>query len=78
MYKATTRKVGNSIMISIPKELHPVNNQEYLFYKTKAGDIIMTPKIKNPFTNDQKFVDASDNTDFEFKSMKEMPKDIVR
>lgn len=72
MLSATTRKVGNSVMISIPKDLTPQSGVDYLFNKTKSGSIVMVPKIDNPYTSDQEFTDADDNEIFETASMKEM------
>lgn len=69
MADSTTRKVGNSIMISIPKELHPEDGKTYIMKKTSNGTIIMAPKISNPFTSNEKFEDADDNENFEIESM---------
>lgn len=69
MSQATTRKVGNSIMISIPKELHPESNKEYIITRTKNGAFIMTPKIGNPFSSDEAFQDTP--SAFEIQAMKE-------
>lgn len=71
MVTSTTRKVGNSIMISIPKELHPKKGEEYLFHKTESGAIIMAPRIKNPFKSNEKFEPAKDNEIFEKQAMKD-------
>lgn len=70
MADSTTRKVGNSIMISIPKELHPETGKTYMMKKTKNGTIIMAPKISNPFASNEEFKDVDDNKDFEIESMK--------
>lgn len=75
MTTSTTRRVGNSIMISIPKELHPKNGKEYLFHKTKNGAIIMAPKIKNPFKSDEKFKAAKDDEIFEKEAIKDWDND---
>lgn len=72
MLNAKTRKVGNSIMISIPQELSPKPDKEYVVEETKNGAIIMTPKIKNPFKSSQKFETADDNKIFETASIKEL------
>lgn len=65
MASAKTRKVGNSIMISIPKELNPKSGKEYIFSKAKNGSIVMVPKIDNPFTSDKPYYDDNLNQDFE-------------
>lgn len=71
MITARTRQIGNSIMIEIPKELHPIKDQEYLFYKTDSGAIIMVPRIKNPFKSKAEFQPAADNVCFEKQSIKD-------
>lgn len=70
MAESTIRKIGNSIMVSIPKELKPENEKTYIMKKTSNGTILMVPKIKNPFSSDEEFKDANDNNDFEIESMK--------
>lgn len=72
MLNSKTRKVGNSIMISIPAELSPVANKEYVITRTKSGAIILAPKISNPFKSSHKFVPADDNDSFEIESAKEL------
>lgn len=72
MLQSRTRKVGNSIMISIPKELSPEANNEYIIVKTKSGAFIMTPKLPNPYKSSQKFEPADDNEIFEIESSKEI------
>lgn len=75
MADSTTRKVGNSIMISIPKELHPEDGKTYIMKKTSNGTIIMAPKISNPFKSNEEFKDAEDNENFEIASMKRWTND---
>lgn len=72
MLKARTRKVGNSIMISIPKELAPQANVEYIVAKSKGGTLIMAPKISNPYKSSQEYIPAKDNAIFEKESIKEI------
>lgn len=68
MSQAKTRKVGNSVMISIPKELHPEINKEYIITRTKNGAFIMAPKISNPFSSNEDFQDSPSL--FELQAMK--------
>lgn len=62
MLTAKTRKVGNSIAISIPSQLCVEAGVEYVVYKNKSGAITLAPKIQNPFTSDEEFV--KDTQDF--------------
>jgi antitoxin component of MazEF toxin-antitoxin module len=55
MLTTKTRKVGNSVIVSIPKPLNVELNTEYVIYKSQNGSLIFTPKIKNPFTSDQHY-----------------------
>lgn len=56
MLTAKTRKVGNSIAISIPSQLSVEPGVEYVVYKSKQGAITLAPKIQNPFTSKEEFV----------------------
>jgi len=49
MPTATTRKIGNSVSIAIPKQLGVEPGVDYLIYKEKNGTIVMAPRIGNPF-----------------------------
>lgn len=61
MLLVTSRKVGNSVSISIPSELNPKIGQQYLIYKSKNGSLTLVPKIKNPFKDENSiFVDDND------------------
>lgn len=75
MLNTTTRKVGNSIMVSIPAELSPAVNQKYVITKMKNGTIIMTPKLANPYKSSQKFVSDSNDKVFEMEAWKELKND---
>jgi antitoxin component of MazEF toxin-antitoxin module len=55
MLTAKTRKVGNSIAISIPSQLSVEPGVEYVVYKSNNGAITLAPKIQNPFTSDEVF-----------------------
>lgn len=72
MVSAVTRKVGNSVSVSIPSELNVKVGTEYIFHKSKNGAITMVPKVTNPYTSREKFTSVNDNTDFEIAGMKEM------
>lgn len=60
MLTAKTRKVGNSIAVSIPKKLNVDLDTEYVIYKSQNGSLIFTPKIENPFTSDEVYEDDKD------------------
>lgn len=44
-----TRKVGNSVTITLPKDLNIATGQEFLIQKDNNNVIILIPKITNPF-----------------------------
>ncbi|HIY58778.1 MAG TPA: AbrB/MazE/SpoVT family DNA-binding domain-containing protein [Candidatus Tetragenococcus pullicola] len=56
MLTAKTRKVGNSVAISIPSQLSVEPGTEYVVYKSKRGGITLAPKIPNPFASEEEFV----------------------
>lgn len=43
------RKVGNSVTVTLPKDLQVETGQEFIIEKGRNGVILLTPKIKNPF-----------------------------
>ena len=49
MTTVKTRKVGNSLTITIPKELAVEVGQEFTVYKGVDDIIVLAPKIANPF-----------------------------
>lgn len=49
MNTVKTRKVGNSVTITIPKELGIPTGQEFLVQKGRDNVIMLVPKIPNPF-----------------------------
>ena len=55
MLEVTTRKIGNSIAISIPKKLNISAGTEFVAYKSLNGSLIFSPKIDNPFQSDFTF-----------------------
>ena len=72
MYTVKTRKVGNSVAISIPSKFKIEAGKEYLIHKSKDGTITMVPKIKNPYLSSKKFEPASDNQIFEEEGWRQM------
>jgi antitoxin component of MazEF toxin-antitoxin module len=51
METVITRKVGNSVTVTIPKELNISTGREYLVYKGADNVIVFAPKIENPLFN---------------------------
>lgn len=72
MHTVTTRKVGNSVAISIPSEFKIETGKEYLIHKSKDGSITMVPKMKNPYLSSKKFESAADNQIFEEEGWRQM------
>lgn len=65
MLYTRTKKIGNAVMVSIPEELHPAADTEYLVVKSENGSITLVPKMTNPFKSDQEFEDVNDISVFE-------------
>lgn len=53
MLSVKTRKVGNSIAISIPKQLGVEANKEFVVYQSKNGGLIFAPKLENPYASNK-------------------------
>ena len=49
MNTVKTRKVGNSLTVTIPKNLGMTEGQEMVVYKGIDGVIVLAPKMKDPF-----------------------------
>lgn len=49
MNTVKTRKVGNSLIITIPKELKIPAGQEFTVYKGIDNAVVFAPKIIDPF-----------------------------
>ena len=49
MNTVKTRKVGNSLTVTIPKNLGMTEGQEMVVYKGIDGVIVLAPKLKDPF-----------------------------
>lgn len=56
MNTVNTRKVGNSLAITIPKELNVEEGKEFIVYKGVDDVIVLGPKIPNPFDNIEPFI----------------------
>ena len=52
MNTVKTRKVGNSITVTIPKTLNVPEGQEIFIYKGVDNVIVLAPKIPDPFSGD--------------------------
>lgn len=75
MITGTTRKIGNSVGVSIPSEFKVPVGQQYIFHQSPDGSITMVPKVKNPYTSDDPFIPVDDNDSFERASMEEQAHD---
>ena len=49
MNTVKTRKVGNSLTVTIPKNLGMTEGQEMVVYKGIDGVIVLAPKLNDPF-----------------------------
>ena len=52
MNTVKTRKVGNSVTVTIPKTLNVPEGQEMFVYKGVDNVIVLAPKIADPFSGD--------------------------
>lgn len=66
MKHVKARKVGNSVTVTIPKELGITTGQEFLIEKGRDGIIMLVPKVANPFNG---IDDLSMADDFEGVSL---------
>lgn len=62
MNTVKTRKVGNSLTVTIPKSLNVPEGQEMIVYKGTDNIIVLAPKIQDPFTGTE---DLTMTDDFE-------------
>jgi len=51
METVKTRKVGNSVTVTIPQELNISIGEEYCVYKGVDDIIVFAPKIQNPLVD---------------------------
>ncbi|MBP2622634.1 type II toxin-antitoxin system PemI/MazE family antitoxin [Streptococcus oricebi] len=49
MTTVKTRKVGNSVTVTLPKEFGIPIGQEFIIEKGRGDTLILAPKRKNPF-----------------------------
>lgn len=75
MLTGTTRKIGDSVGVSIPSEFKVPVGQQYIFHQSPDGSITIVPEVKNPYTSDDPFVPTDDNDSFERASMEEQTHD---
>ena len=75
MITGTTRRIGNSVVVSIPNEFKVPVGQQYIFHQSPDGSITMVPEVKNPYTSNDPFVPTDDNDSFERASMEEQTHD---
>jgi hypothetical protein len=59
MNTVKTRKVGNSVTLTIPSELAVEAGKEFVGYRNKRG-LFFAEKIANPFTDESIFEDVVD------------------
>jgi len=55
METVKTRKVGNSVTVTIPKELNISVGEEFCVYRGVDGTIVFAPKVKNPLIGSKPF-----------------------
>jgi len=51
MLETKARKQGNSIVIGMPSQLNVVPNRIYFIKKEDNGNILLIPKIDDPYAN---------------------------
>lgn len=52
MLTVTSRKVGHSVFLPIPKQFHVEPGEEFVVHKSQNGGLIFAPRIPNPFLSD--------------------------
>ncbi|MBD5430643.1 AbrB/MazE/SpoVT family DNA-binding domain-containing protein [Lactobacillus sp.] len=72
-----TRKVGNSIGISLPASFNVDSGAHYLIHQTSNGSIVLVPYIQNPYTSEEDFerMESNEQEDWEQMGMHEMYRD---
>lgn len=60
MNTVKTRKVGNSLAVTIPKELGIEEGKEFIVYKGIDDVVVLAPKIANPFDTMEPFIMDND------------------
>lgn len=72
-----TRKVGNSVGISLPASFNVNSGAHYLIHQTSNGSIVLVPYVQNPYTSEADFerMEAGEQEDWEQMGMQEMHKE---
>ena len=72
-----TRKVGNSIGISLPASFNVDSGAHYLIHQTSNGSIVLVPYIQNPYTSEEDFerMESNEQEDWDQMGMHEMYRD---
>lgn len=71
-----TRKVGNSVGISLPASFNVDTGAHYLIHQTSDGSIVLVPYVQNPYRSEASFeaMEESEQEDWEKLGMHEMHK----
>lgn len=72
--KSKARKQGNSIMITLPSSMNVSEGKEFFIYQKKNGNIILVPKITDPYVNAKK---GDFNTELEWEDYKPQGNEAV-
>lgn len=75
MLSVKTRKVGNSVSLSIPKQLNIEVGKEYVVYQSKNGGLIFSPKLQNPFLSKTPYEDSVED-EWQLQAQEELEKDV--
>ena len=72
-----TRKVGNSVGISLPASFNVDSGAHYIIHQTSNGSIVLVPYIQNPYTSEEDFekMETGEQEDWEQMGMHEMHKE---
>lgn len=72
-----TRKVGNSVGISLPASFNVDSGTHYIIHQTSNGSIVLVPYVQNPYTSEEDFerMETGEQEDWEQMGMHEMHKE---
>ena len=72
-----TRKVGNSVGISLPASFNVDSGAHYIIHQTNNGSIVLVPYVQNPYTSEEDFerMENGEQEDWEQMGMHEMHKE---
>lgn len=72
-----TRKVGNSVGISLPASFNVDSGAHYIIHQTSDGSIVLVPYVQNPYTSEEDFerMETGEQEDWEQMGMREMHKE---